>query len=155
MKAFSFRLQRVLDYRKLLVDQAEFHLQQLIGQRHQLQNQLIENQKSQAKCWVTPGSGSSVFLPELQSSSSHRRALKKRELILSHQIQGILAKVKKQQVVVRQAQQNHQLLEKLKVRRYQEWQAELDRESEEIAADAYRSRLHSRRSLIEELKVFV
>lgn len=155
MKSFSFRLQRVLVYRILLNDQAQMRLQQLMSQQEQLKLELLNNQRSQSEAWVIATPGSEISLSELQSASSHRQALKKDCIRLTRQMDEVAQKIQKQQLVVRETRRNQQLLEKLKTRRHEQWMTDQDRELEEIAADAYRSRLHSSRSLIEERKVLI
>ena len=146
MKSFRFRLQRVLEYRQLQQSLEQTKLQKLTTQRSVLEQDLKMNQKNQNSSWISPEPGRALSASDLYFASDHRRMLKRQEAQLLHKFQVIEKDIQIQQQRVLEAKRRQELLEKLKLRRRMEWQTELDRELEELASDAYRSRLSAGRS---------
>lgn len=154
MKSFRFRLQRVLEYRQLQQNLEQTKLQKLTTQRNVLEQDLKMNLKNQDSSWILPEPGRALSVNDLYFASDHRQMLKRQEAQLLHKIRMVEKEIQVQRGRVQEAKQRQELLEKLKLRRRMEWQTELDRELEELASDAYRSRLSAGRihsqTLIEE-----
>lgn len=150
MTRFSFRLERVMDYRRLQRDLAQARLEKIIAARQLLHVKLIENQQAQASSWLSPAVGAQVSPEQLNAAGAHREALKRSAANLKIQASEIEQQIRREQLMVLEAKRKYELLEKLKTRRRNEWQYQFDQQLEEIAGDAYRSRLHATRSVIQE-----
>lgn len=141
MKAFRFALDRVLDFRKLQSDAERAKLDQLLVQRTAL---LCKNEELAAEARTLQGF--TTALPaELTARENYRAFLRRQEQYLRSEIAKIDRLLAEQRQRVLEAERRRDLLEKLKHRRHAEWNVAFDRELEELAADAFRARLHAAR----------
>jgi flagellar export protein FliJ len=141
MKAFEFRLERILEFRKEQAELERGRLQQIL-----LQIQLLETEaealavrSSEERDRVIAGEGLTGH--DLASLSNYKRHVQRRSTELSRAQQVLAAQSQRQRVNVMESERKVRLLEKLKDRRLTSWKSACDRELEELAADSYLARL--------------
>ena len=146
MKAFESRLVRIAEYRRQEAELARSRLQTLLTERTGLDAQTLalEAQSNEAKVNVFAQAG--ITGEELAGLSrfqdhivraSKQIELKKLELNTS---------IGKARAVVLEAERRVKLLERLRERKFHEWQAASDRELESLAADSHMARLAAGRA---------
>ena len=143
MTKFEFSLRRVLEFRRLHAHVARAALEASQAEREELrgrQRALAELRAAEEAAVREPGTSLSVLRLE-----SHDRmqsyVLVTRERFAREQAQ-LENRIRAQRAVVVEADRQVGLLEKLEGRQQAHWQGLMDRELEELAADAYRSRAH-------------
>jgi flagellar export protein FliJ len=144
MKRFEFSLRRVLDIRKQQADMERARLQALLGTvgRLRVAKQSLEQELHDARTGLTrsfaTGNDYRIFADFEQHT--HRRCA-----AIERDIQRVQQQVRDQQVKVMDADQQVKLLEKLKAKKLQEWNHQVDKELEELAADSFLARLSADR----------
>lgn len=144
MTTFSFRLQRVLDFRRMLFQIAESECQHAGAKLHGIQAQraALQARKSETR---------RVFshLPEVEGRDLaslpgwYQRTVKVNDDLIRLEKAAALELQKRRDVLIK-AQREVRLLEKLHDHRKAEWQSDFDREIEELAADSTNSRYSTR-----------
>ena len=147
MKAFEFRLQRILEFRRQQAEIEQARLDSLIRQVKQLEHESIVLEQQKA------GSGAEMRNAELVTGE-HWAALAqfeayvvRRSADLQKQIAQMSDRTKSQRTLLIEAHRKVKLLERLRDRRVKEWTAACDRELEELAAESHLARLMSERRL--------
>ena len=140
MTAFRFRLQRVLDFRRMQFQVAESECQRAAAKVHAIQAQQtalaarkLETRRAFAGLPETSG-GDLAALPGWYNWTI------KANTYLGQIERLALQEMAKRRETLVQAQQKVRLLEKLMAKRQGEWQITFDRELEELAADSTNSR---------------
>jgi len=144
--AFRFSLQKVLDLRRRQLDIEETKLRShaeaiaaLDRERAGLEASAISSEL-QVREWSALAGG------DLQALGNFRLHIQQREAEISARRAGYQQKLEEQRKLVLEAQRRCRLLERLKERRYNEWQSALDRELEAAAAESYLARWNTERS---------
>lgn len=135
MKAFRFRLQRVLDLRNLQLKTEETKLEQLIRQCEEKQAQWKMRQASLNEAYSANRSSSYLHSSELVALGHFSRRIERECRQLTAGIEADAKLVAQQRAAVVQARSRVRLLEKLKEQRRTEWQAESERELETLAGE--------------------
>ena len=140
MTAFRFRLERVLDLRRTQFQIAESECQRAAAKLRgiQVQQAVLAARKSETRKTFArlPEVAGRELLPLpvwYKWTDAERGRLAQMEHTAAQELE------KKRQALI-EAQKKVRLLEKLYERRWTEWQAEFDREIEEIAEDSTSSR---------------
>lgn len=137
MKRFRFPLEVALDYRRLQAEREEARLQECQRElrywEFQLQ-QLARTRDEASRELHTQAVGG--FLP-LRIHDAYAQHHRKQTQKFAAQAEQCREKVAQQEIRVNEARRQHRLLEKLKEKAQQEWQAAVDREQEALAAEAY------------------
>jgi flagellar biosynthesis chaperone FliJ len=143
MKRFQFRLQRVLEIRRLQARLEEEAAEKLRAARAGLLGRLAGVQRESAESFTLP-------VEQQRDAAAYRRHL----AVLVKRLQGDLsqldAQIARQQAKLAEAKRRCELLERLRSRRLAEWNAAFALELDELAADAHRARLHAARSRVEK-----
>jgi flagellar export protein FliJ len=146
MTTFSFRLQRVLDFRRMQFQIAESECQRAAAKLHAIQAQQAalalrkaETRKAFSSLPEVSGQDLAPLPGWYRWTTLARDHLAKMEHDATKELQ------KRRDALV-QAQQKVRLLEKLQERRKGEWQTAFDRELEELAADSTNSRFSRNRN---------
>jgi flagellar export protein FliJ len=144
MTAFRFRLQRVLDFRRVQFQIAESEYHQAEARLHGIQAQYAalasaksETRNSVARLPIVAGRILEPLTYWFHWTETEALRLMNLEKALALEVQ------RRREVLV-EARRKVRLLEKLREKGRVEWQAASDREIEEIAADSFNSR-YSRR----------
>jgi flagellar FliJ protein len=135
VKAFRFRLERVLDLRENQLKAEESKLEQLWARRKELENEIhsmdmsIEQARSSttSRQFVQP---SDLIALELFARRTDREREQAQARLRAHD-----EIVEKQKQAVVEARGRVRLLERLREKRQTEWQTAADKELEELAAD--------------------
>jgi flagellar export protein FliJ len=146
MTPFRFHLQRVLGVRCTQFQLAESDYRQAQARLHAIQAQYAalaavksETRNSVARLPVVAGRTLEplTYWFHWTETQAHR---------LMHLEEALIQELQKRREVLVEARRKVRLLEKLRDNRRAEWQAEFDREVEEIAADSINSRYIRNRS---------
>jgi flagellar export protein FliJ len=140
MTPFRFRLQRVLDFRRM-----QFHLAESECQRASAQLQAIRAQQTALATRKAETRKAFASLPEvagqdLASLPGWFGWTVRANDYLSQMERAAIKELDRRRALMLQAQQKVKLLEKLMQRRQDEWQTSFDRELEQLAADSTNSR---------------
>lgn len=141
MKRFEFRLSRVLDFRREQADLERSRLQNLLAQVHRIddEKECWEAQATDARHQVTQSA--SVSGEELSALSGFERHIRNRTALLDQARQETQLQVRRQQVVVIEAERKVTLLLRLRQKKLAAWTQEEQKELELLAAESYLSRL--------------
>lgn len=140
MKPFRFSLERVLEWRREEFETEQAALLALAAERERLRSSrrmIEESLKSEQKALVQSASVSSQTLAALESWKGWVRVEIRR---LEHRAQDLERRISMQRVKVLEAQRRVKLLERLREKAHRRWAAEIDRELENFAAEAYLAR---------------
>ena len=140
MKRFEFPLERVLAWRRTQaaveqskLDQVQAELSNLIAQA----NQVALQREAASRTIHTSGSATGAELARLDT---YRQAAATEIHSLEHRREECRERLDRQAVVIADRRREVKLLERLKERRLATWKAQLSREIEQDAAEAYLSR---------------
>ena len=135
MKRFSFRLDRVLDWKSVVAQQEQLALETLHTEREQISlslRNLSESIDTLSRTAHTAESGH-----ELAYTAQARSALVRVRQRTEQAHQHCEVRIEKQQHKLRTAETEKRLVGKLKQRSFASWSAEVSREMDETAADLY------------------
>jgi flagellar export protein FliJ len=140
VRKFQFRLERVLGWRKTQLELEEHRLRQLSAEL-----EAIERNKARLAAERTLAehqllSRTQLNGQELAAHSAYLAALHREEKQAERQRQQQQRLIEAQLQRVTEARRQCRLLERLKARAWNAWQAELDRETEALAAEAHLAR---------------
>ena len=143
MPPFRFRLDKVLDWYMQRCRAEEDRLHQCAAALNKCRAEFLRVQ--QARLIIeTDCMGTSVLpAPELVALSRYRRRAMLVERRFTEQVAQCEREWHGQLIVVQEARRRIRLLEKIRERKLQEHSAALDRELEELAADAFRAAARS------------
>jgi len=140
MKRFAFRLETVLRWRRSQFDLEQSKLHKLVGEREVLRARIHELEGVRAAAEQAVLKAGEVRGEELAALEAYRRALAAQRANLQKALVACEEKIKAQRERVLEARRNVRLLEALKQRQRLAWEAELNRELEALAAEAYLGR---------------
>ncbi len=135
MKAFQFRLQRVLELRESEAKTEEAALEHLYSERRRLEGERDDLISALAR--MSGAAHSEQFLQPGQLLALDRyQAHVKRELVVfASKLTTQNTAIEKQRARVIAARGRVKLLEKLREKRHKDWENDCDRELEELTAD--------------------
>jgi flagellar export protein FliJ len=143
MKAFEFRLQRILEFRLQQADVERAGLQKLLVQSsklddeaHNLQNQILEARQDAERQPSLTG-GDFLALAQFEGFVIRRTAF------IDSQQKQLKPLIERQRTVTIEAERSVKLLERLRERKLKEWAVARDKELDELAADSHLARLSS------------
>jgi flagellar export protein FliJ len=138
MKRFVFRLARVLEIRRTEANIARTRLEQLIRARTETIARVEAAERDHLATFSVP-------VPQMRLAGDYRQHLGTVIDRLKADAAAAEKRVEEQRRIVIEAERRCELLERLKSKRKAEWEAELARELEELAASAHQARLHAAR----------
>lgn len=146
MKAFSFRLEKALDWRRLQLELEENRYRRQAAALADLDRARADLEASairaevQVRTWTPLTGGDLATLARFREYVSHAgRTLEVRRAACEHQLQ-------EQQKVMLEARRRCRLLERLRERRWEQWRADCDRELEHFAAECFLAGVARQRS---------
>ena len=155
MKRFDFPLERVRQWRETQVDLEHTRLRRLFEEMRQLKlaaarllslvaeaEQVIEK----AAC-----AKQAVEARQLANLDNYRLYVKREEQLLAAQQEELRNRIAEQRERLVNARRNFRLLEKLKERRFQEWERDYNREAENLASDLHLAKWNRRQPQSERL----
>lgn len=140
MKRFQFRLAKIQHYRRQQLEVEEAKLQAILPERQALDAEAtrIETERAQAKTFLMLTG--SADAQDLSASEVYLRHLGKQQKRVEAKITEWQMRVDLQRQAVMEAQRCLRLLERLEWKQRREWQADVDREQENLAAELYLAR---------------
>jgi flagellar export protein FliJ len=136
MKTFSFRLERVLEWRQAQLDVEQSALGRVAAEFARWETVLanLGNARAKAEGLVQSGPVDGADLGALASYQEH---IERQRKIALDRRRDCAARLEKQRARLLQARRDHRLLEKLRQVRRAEWETAVDREFEALAAETY------------------
>lgn len=137
MKRFQFPLDRVRQWREQQAAVEEIKLQRWYAQLAALgeERSRVENERSANERSVL--GQASVEARELQALDAYRLHVRSRVGEIERRKAEVLREAEKQRQRLVEARRRAELLERLKIRMFDEWQAAADREEETLAGELY------------------
>jgi|YNPBryunderm2012_1023409.scaffolds.fasta_scaffold01808_3 flagellar FliJ protein len=140
MKRFVFGLESVLRWRRSLFEQQQSRLRALVAERDAIRLRLRELEEWRRRAERAVVDAPAVTGGELAALESYRRRLHAERARKQQELADCEARIEAQRQRVVEARRRVRLLERLKERRYAEWEAEALRELETLAAESYLAR---------------
>jgi len=140
MKRFVFGLESVLRWRRSLFEQEQNRLRALVAERDAIGLRLRELEQLRQRAERALLEAPAVTGGELAALESYRRRLSAERARRQEELAGCERRIQAQRERVVEARRRVRLLERLKERRYAEWEAEANRELEALAAESYLAR---------------
>jgi hypothetical protein len=144
MTAFRFRLQRVLDFRRMQFQIAESECQRAGAKLHAVQAQQTSLALRKNETRNACANQLEVVGRDLAPLSNWYRWTEREDGRLKGLEHAAAQELQKRRAALIEAQRKIRLLEKLSANRQTEWQSDFDRELEELAADSTNSRFSRR-----------
>ena len=143
MKRFSFPLSRVLQVRRLQQDRAQAVLSGLQQELNLLVNQQADLRLQKTNSIAAQHSAGTLHGSDLQNLSLYQHRLADTLVKLATQATEKKQQVTAQQAVVNDLERTCRLLERLRDQAQTQWRKGVEKELEEISADAYLSRMRA------------
>ncbi|HXG32383.1 MAG TPA: hypothetical protein VNJ11_03380 [Bryobacteraceae bacterium] len=140
MKRFRFRLESVLRWRQTLASIEEDKLRNLYSTLRDVERSRSELEGLRRRLPAEMAARSGLTGAELTALDTYLRRLAAVEQDLCERKARIEQEIERQRQAVIEAHRQVRLLERLRARRLAEWEAELAREAERVAADNYLAR---------------
>jgi flagellar export protein FliJ len=140
VKRFVFRLESVLRWRRSLFEQEQNRLRALVAERDAILLRLKELEELRQRAEQALLEAPAVTGSELAALEAYRRRLNLERARKQQELTDCEPRIEAQRQRVLEAQRRVRLLERLRERRFSEWEAELNRELEALAAESYLAR---------------
>jgi flagellar export protein FliJ len=137
MTAFSFRLERVLEWRKAQLDLAQAALSRVAAEHARWDATLAKLANARAQADAMVQSREPVNGAELGALSRYQAYVEQQRKIALDRRRDCEARLEQQRARVLEARREHRLLEKLRQVRRAEWESAVNREFEALAAETY------------------
>lgn len=136
MKKFQYRLQKVLEYRKM---QADVEEGKLAARRRELE--LLRGRRAEMEeAWLAVRGGVHADPMERAALSSYRQDYEVRRRKLEQDMHQKAQEVDAQLGVYVRAKQKSEVLEKVKLKQHDDWEKAFQKELDELAMDSFLSR---------------
>ena len=135
MKAFRFRLARVLEWQRTGLALEEQKLEQLTAERSRIEAARGEARSSRMESGRALAGRTGLHGMDLELQNAYSVCLEERERALGVSLREFTRRIDTQRLAVAEARRKVRLLERLAARRLSEWNAELNRELEAMAAE--------------------
>jgi hypothetical protein len=137
VKRFQFPFERLMDWRDKVAEQERVRLQRLHGTRSEFEAALARLQVNIGECEVRPASGHDLHATDLQQAASYVQALRRQQETVGRKKQECQTAIVRQTALCVSTKRDHELLVRLRDRRFTAWGIELNRETENSAADCW------------------
>lgn len=135
MKAFQFRLQRVLQLRESEAKTEEAALEKLYAERTRLEQERDALTESLVRMSGATQGQQFLHPSQLVALDRFKDHVKREMTVFAQKLEAHQGKIDKQKARVVEARGRVKLMEKLREKRREEWQAASDRELDEVASD--------------------
>jgi len=146
MTTFTFRLQRVFDWRRTQLQLAEARVEQQLAALAEIDRERAGLDATGHRTEAEVRQFTGLEGGDLSALGSFRLALKVQDRALSASRVECQKELAVRQTVMLEARRRCRLLERFKDRRLTEWQSAADRELDEVAADSYLAQWARRRA---------
>ncbi|MCX6595623.1 MAG: flagellar FliJ family protein [Acidobacteria bacterium] len=142
MKRFEFSLDRVLNFRRTQAEMERRKLESLGIERATLVRQIADlmRQRHESHNREDLAPGTAIIPQQLAARETFHGFLSREKSKLQGLLNNLEAAITRQRQHFMEARRKCELLEKLRGKRLEEWTAEMQRELEELASDAFRAR---------------
>lgn len=140
MTRFRFRLESVLAWRASQLEAEELRLRQLVEARAAVEREMAEVEAGRREAERQVRGAANLTAADLWALSAYREAARAQTAALDARRREREAQVAAQRERIAAARSRTRLLERLRQRRFEEWQYQGSREMEQFAADAYLAR---------------
>jgi hypothetical protein len=137
MRAFEFPLRRALAWRRTQLGLEEDKLRKFGAALEELRLAAAKADLVRSRAEQTVREATQIEASELWALGAYRRRLIAQKQTLVQRQRECEQQIAGQRHVVLEAQRRCRLLEKLEERRRAEWRVEMDRETENLAAESY------------------
>ncbi len=142
MKRFEFSLDRVLNFRRTQAELERRKLESLGVERatlvRQISDLMRQRQESHKREDLVPGA--SIIPQQLAARETFHGFLSREKSRLQGLLNNLETAIQRQRQQFMEARRKCELLENLRGKRLSEWTAEMQKELEELASDAFRAR---------------
>lgn len=142
MKRFEFSLDRVLNFRRTQAEMERRKLESLGIERatlvRQISDLMRQRQESHKREDLAPGA--SIIPQQLAARETFHGFLSREKSRLQGLLNNLETAIQRQRQQFMEARRKCELLESLRGKRLSEWTAEMQKELEELASDAFRAR---------------
>jgi flagellar export protein FliJ len=146
MNAFRFPLQKVLELRRKQLELAEAQYKQQLAAVAELDRLRAETEAAGARAELEVRQQTSVPGRDLMALNHFRLRVKNDEArIAAQRVEAARESAVRQEAML-QARRSSRLLDRLRERRLEEWEAARDRELDEIASESYLAQWNRRAS---------
>jgi flagellar export protein FliJ len=140
VKVFHFPLHRALHIRRAQLELERIKYQRLMRDREQLELQVTAIQVDAADTRSAIATRTHLLPGEISTMPDYLRGARQRLRKLDELRKELANRLQEQQRQMVEAERKVKLLEKLRTRRFGEWENEMLKEQETFAADAYLAR---------------
>ncbi len=144
MTRFQFRIESVLNWRRTQLDAEEARLKQLVAERAQADREIASLDTERARAEMQMREARAIPAGELWALAGYREGARRRAAALQGKRRECDLRVDAQRQKVAEARRRFRLLERLRERRWAEWEYLEQREQESLAGDAYLARWKAR-----------
>jgi hypothetical protein len=146
MKSFQFPLQKALDWRRTELGLAEARLQQQLAALAELDRARAELEALGTRTETEVRAFNPLAGSDLTALGGFRLQIKVRDKEIAGRRVECQRELAARQAGLLEARRRCRLLERLKERRWTEWQSARDRELEELASDSYLAQWNRRQA---------
>ncbi len=150
MTTFTFRLDKVLAWRRTQLELAEVEFRREAAARAALDRALAELEARGIRTEAEVRDWPALAGRDLSALSGFRLYVERRAKELAAQRKAQTKKLAERQQTMLEARRRCRLLERLRERRLAEWQSENARELEQVAAESYLARFARQSSIMDE-----
>lgn len=137
MRRFQFRLERVLGWRRTQLELEEYRLRQLSAEMERIRSEEARLAAERTREEHQLLGRDQCAGEDLAAHSAYLEALRRQGKQLEQRRQEQERRIAAQHERVMEARRNCRLLERLRARAWNTWQAQADRETEALAAEAH------------------
>jgi flagellar export protein FliJ len=140
VKAFRFPLDRALHIRRAQFEIEQAKLQLMTREREQLEIKVTEIVTEAATARRTLATQALLVPGEISTMPDYQRGTKQMLLKLEQQKVDLARRSQEQKRQTLEAERKVKLLEKLREKRFDEWETQMEKDQEAFTADAYLAR---------------
>ena len=140
MRAFRFRLQRILEFRHTRLTEEERKLKLLQMELNAVARQIEDVRRARLQSANVLTSGSALKGEDLRALAGFQARLRRDETALQQRHTVCVRKLRQQEEAFKVSRRDYRLLEELRKRRFAEWLQAANRELDQLASDLYLAR---------------
>jgi flagellar export protein FliJ len=149
MRGFQFRLQKVLDWRRIEFDRERIRFQALVAERNHTEAERADLIAARLRADLELVSATTIESRDLAAITGYRARLDKERHAAEGRLADCRGRLEAQRTQMIERQRRVRLLEKLRLRRLEQWRTESDGELEGFASEAHLARwVGERRALV-------
>jgi uncharacterized protein with NAD-binding domain and iron-sulfur cluster len=140
MRAFRFRLQRIMEFRHTRLAEEERKLKLLQMELNAVAAQIEDVRRARRQSASVLTSGEALRGEDLRALAGFQARLRRSEMVLQQNHAVCVRKLRLQEEAFKASRRDFRLLEELRKRRFAEWLQATNRELDQLASDLYLAR---------------